>query len=416
LARYSKVPQGSRIYPPIIKNISLPLWLTPATVFSPTQTNTTLKMAEKAASRGPLGRVVVIGGNGFLGHHIVNQALENWTTTATIGIDLRCERNRNPNAEYRECDITDSERLLSLFEELKPDVVIHTASPVAVNPKIGNDVFKKVNVDGTQAVVDACQKTGVKALVYTSSASVISDNVTDLLNADERWPLIRGDQQTEYYSETKAQAEEIVIKANRQDDSKLLTTSIRPAGIFGEGDVQTLAGILNAYKRGKHTIQVGTNENLFDFTYVGNVAHAHLLAAQLLLATAASSTVPLDHERVDGEAFFITNDTPVYFWDFARTIWHAAGYDKGTEPNWYLNRELGITFGYISEVIASILGKTPTLTRKAIIMSCMTRYYNINKAKRALRYQPLWTLKEGIDRGVNWFLEQDKAAAAPIKA
>ena len=137
---------------------------------------------------------------------------------------------------------------------------------------------------------------------------------------------------------------------------------------------------------------------------------------KLLLATAASSTIPLDHERVDGEAFFITNDTPVYFWDFARTIWHAAGYDKGTESNWYLNRELGITFGYISEVLASILGKTPTLTRKAIIMSCMTRYYNINKAKRALHYQPLWSLKEGIDRGVNWFLEQDKAAAAPVKA
>ncbi|KAF5249957.1 hypothetical protein FANTH_4757 [Fusarium anthophilum] len=369
-------------------------------------------MAEKTKSRGPLGRVVVIGGNGFLGHHIVNQALEQWTTTATIGVDLRCERNRNPKAEYRECDITDSERLLSLFEELKPDVVIHTASPVAVNPNIGHDVFKKVNVDGTQAVVDACQKTGVKVLVYTSSASVISDNVTDLLNADERWPLIRGAAQTEYYSETKAQAEEIVLKANRQEGCKLLTTSIRPAGIFGEGDVQTLAGILNAYKRGKHTIQVGANENLFDFTYVGNVAHAHLLAAQLLLATAASPTIPLDHERVDGEAFFITNDTPVYFWDFARAIWRAAGYDKGTEGNWGLNREVGIAIGYISEVLANILGKTPTLTRKSIIMSCMTRYYNINKAKRALRYQPVWSLKEGIDRGVNWFLEQDKAAAA----
>jgi sterol-4alpha-carboxylate 3-dehydrogenase (decarboxylating) len=160
-------------------------------------------MAEKTQSRGPLGRVVVIGGNGFLGHHIVNQALEQWTTTAVIGVDLRCERNRNPAAEYRECDITDSERLLSLFEELKPDVVIHTASPVAVNPKIGHDIFKKVNVDGTQAVVDACQQTGVKVLVYTSSASVISDNVNDLLNADERWPLVRGEAQTEYYSETK---------------------------------------------------------------------------------------------------------------------------------------------------------------------------------------------------------------------
>ncbi|KAF4986933.1 hypothetical protein FDECE_15691 [Fusarium decemcellulare] len=372
--------------------------------------------SSETKSRGPLGRVVVIGGNGFLGHHIVNQALESWTTSAVIGVDLRCERNRNPAAEYRECDITDPERLLSLIEELKPDVVIHTASPVANNPKIGNDIFKKVNVDGTQAVVDACQQAGVKALVYTSSASVTSDNSTDLLNADERWPLIRGEQQTEYYSETKAAAEELVLKANRQDDYKLLTCAIRPAGIFGEGDVQTLAGMLNAYKRGKHTVQVGSNENIFDFTYVGNVAHSHLLAAQLLLVTAASPTIPLDHERVDGEAFFITNDEPVYFWDFARAIWRAAGNEKGKEGNWTLPRDLGIAFGFISEVLASIMGKDATLTRKAIIMSCMTRYYNITKAKRVLRYKPLWTLQEGINRGVDWFLEQDKLQAAAVKA
>lgn len=180
--------------------------------------------------------------------------------------------------------------------------------------------------------------------------------------------------------------------------------------------MQTLAGILNVYKRGKHNVQVGNNENLFDFTYVGNVAHSHLLAAQLLLVTAASPTVPLDHERVDGEAFFITNDEPVYFWDFARAIWHAAGHDKGKEGTWTLPRELGIGLGFISEVFGSILGKTPTLTRKAIIMSSMTRYYNITKAKRVLRYKPLWTLQEGINRGVEWFAEQDRQQAAAAKA
>lgn len=64
-------------------------------------------------------------------------------------------------------------------------------------------MYKKVNVDGTQCVIEACQKTGVKALVYTSSASVISDNATDLINADERWPVIPPKAQTEYYSQTK---------------------------------------------------------------------------------------------------------------------------------------------------------------------------------------------------------------------
>lgn len=89
-------------------------------------------------------------------------------------------------------------------------------------------------------------------------------------------------------------------------------------------------------------------------------------------------------------------------------MWRAAGSDAGTEKVWTLNRSLGITFGYLSEVFSHVLGRKPTLTRKGIIYSSMTRYYNIGKAKRVLRYKPLYTLQEGIERGVRWFLEQEK--------
>ncbi|UKZ73185.1 hypothetical protein TrVFT333_000826 [Trichoderma virens FT-333] len=337
--------------------------------------------------RGDLGSVLVIGGNGFLGHHIVNQALESWNCTSVASIDLRCTRNINDKASYHECDITDAAKLTEILQKVKPDIV---------------------NIGGTKAVIEACQNTGVKALVYTSSASVISDNENDLLNADEDYPVIRGAQQKEYYSETKAAAEELVIKANRQEPSRLLTTSIRPAGIFGEGDVQTLAGLLRAYDNNKSHIQLGDNTNIFDFTYVGNVAHAHLLAARLLIATAASHTIPLSHERVDGEIFFVTNDSPVYFWDFARAVWRAAGSDKGTEGVWVISRGMGILLGAASEVFFGIIGKPPTFTRLRATVSTMTRYYNISKAKRVLRYEPLWTLQQGIDRGVGWFMEERK--------
>ncbi len=86
-------------------------------------------------------------------------------------------------------------------------MVIHTASPAPQAASATSDaLFKKVNVDGTQCVIETCRKTGVKALVYTSSASVVSDNKSDLINVDERWPVIRGKDQTEYYSETKVRA------------------------------------------------------------------------------------------------------------------------------------------------------------------------------------------------------------------
>ncbi|RAL66109.1 hypothetical protein DID88_005766 [Monilinia fructigena] len=101
--------------------------------------------------------------------------------------------------------------------------------------------------------------------------------------------------------------------------------------------------------------------------------NAHLLAAAALLATIKLGTTPLDHERVDGEAFLITNGSPIPFWDMARAVWAAAGSTKGTEH---------------------------------VNFSCMTRYFNIDKARTRLGYVPLVSLDEGIKITVKHFEEE----------
>ncbi|OTA64526.1 C-3 sterol dehydrogenase/C-4-like protein [Hypoxylon sp. EC38] len=368
-------------------------------------------MSHETIAQPLLGRVLVIGGCGFLGHHVVNLLLRDWTCTVSV-IDLKCQRNRRPDSdgvEYVEADITDADNLIKIFGKLKPDVVIHTASPPAQGlGAVANDIFRKVNVDGTRAVITACQKNNVKALVYTSSASVMSDNRNDLINANEDYPVIRGKMQTEYYSETKAHAEKLVLEANRAEGTDLLTTAIRPSGIFGEGDMQLVHHTVQVLREGKDKVQVGLNDNLFDFTYVENVAHAHLLAARALLVTHASTTDPLDYEKVDGEPFIVTNDSPVYFWDLMRAIWREAGSQKGTDHVWVMSRDVGILLGFLSEMFFKIIGKTPTLNRQRIIYSSMTRYYDITKAKRRLGYKPLVSLSDGVKRTVKWTLEQEK--------
>jgi len=154
-------------------------------------------------SKSPLGKVVVIGGCGFLGHHIVNLLLSSYSCKVSV-VDLFTNRNRRPDSDgvsYYDGDITSISSLTSIFEKIKPDVVIHTASPNLVG---ANDaLYYKVNVEGTKCVIEACKKTGVKALVYTSSASVLSDTQSDLVNADESWPVIPPSAQIEYYSTTK---------------------------------------------------------------------------------------------------------------------------------------------------------------------------------------------------------------------
>ena len=155
----------------------------------------------QAKNAKSLGNVLVIGGCGFLGHHIVNLLSQDYTCNVSV-LDLRTTRNRRSGVDYYDGDITDLAGLIGIFNKVKPDVVIHTASPEA-NSGVPKTVLSKVNVEGTLCVIEACQSTGVTALVYTSSASVISDNASDLINANEVYPVLRAPQQTDYYSETK---------------------------------------------------------------------------------------------------------------------------------------------------------------------------------------------------------------------
>ena len=94
----------------------------------------------------------------------------------------------------------------------------------------------------------------------------------------------------------------------------MVTCAIRPAGIYGEKDTTVTYKILEHGSQASQTVlkmQLGDNDNLFDFTYVGNIAYAHMLAGHRLLATYdrydAGHGALLEHERVDGEAFNITN-------------------------------------------------------------------------------------------------------------
>ncbi len=208
----------------------------------------------------------------------------------------------------------------------------------------------------------------------------------------------------------QAYAEMAVLGANRTP-ADFLTCAIRPAGIVGDGDVQIIPPMIQAYRSGKTKFQVGDNSGLFDFTYVENVAYGHVLGLQALLHShRILPTVPLDHERVDGEAFFITNGQPVYFWDFARAVWHEAGDRTPISQVWKLNKDFAMSIGGILEWVFWALGRKPSLTRQQVRYSTLNKYHNIDKARRRLGYSPLVDLDEGIRRGVRYHLEHEAKA------
>ncbi|KAI0755133.1 C-3 sterol dehydrogenase [Daedaleopsis nitida] len=213
---------------------------------------------------------LVIGGSGFLGRHVVEALLARGDSVSVFDIV-----QRHHDVPFYSGDISEEEQVSDALRKSGATCIIHTASPLH-----GLDdpaLYWKVNVDGTQAVINAAVANGVPKLVYTSSAGVIF-NGEDLIDVDER--LLPLEKAMDPYNESKAKAEEIVLAANGKGG--LYTVALRPAGIFGPGDRQFLAGLLQVWQRGQSHIQVGDNTNLFDWTYVGNCVYAHLLAADKL--------------------------------------------------------------------------------------------------------------------------------------
>lgn len=198
----------------------------------------------------------------------------------------------------------------------------------------------------------------------------------------------------------------------------MVTCAVRPAGIYGEKDTTFTHKILEHSSKASPLVlsmQLGDNNNLFDFTYVGNIAYAHLLAAYRLAATAtryeSGQSAPLDHERLDGQAFNITNDSPVYFWDMTRAAWALTG--KYVEPHqvWELPEGLLGPIGSLAETVMGLFGKTPRLTQRMVRYSCMTRYYSSDKAKVRLGYRPIVSVDEGLARAVGYVLARDQQGA-----
>ncbi|KAJ1918212.1 erg26, C-3 sterol dehydrogenase [Mycoemilia scoparia] len=346
---------------------------------------------------------LVIGGEGFLGRSIVNALLARINSSQPDNkfrsdivrvLDIRrntANKDDDGKIEFFIGDITKPEDVEAALTANGKNVntVFHTASPIMKAPE---KLHYNVNVVGTKNVLEVCRRCGVENFVYTSSASVVYSGEA-LVNVDESIPY--ANPFADYYSETKAIAEKMVLDAN--DSSKFRTVALRPSGIFGPGDRQATPGALLAQKRNFPVlIQVGDNTAKFDFTYVENLADAHLLAAD-----------KVQHiKEVGGEAFFITNDDPIGMWSFMRMLWSAVGDTRGPKliiPTWLAGIILVVlrflsSIGLVKHEVPFVFGMTFT-----------DRYFNISKAKRLLGYTPRVSYAEGVPIAVEACLDRWKA-------
>lgn len=129
-------------------------------------------------------RVLITGAAGFIGSHLADRLLSRGDYVAGLDnfneyYDPAIKRANiaaaGANAHYRlyEADILDEARLRDIFKEERPDVVVHLAARAGVRPSLQDpNLYHRVNVIGSQHILDACRDMGPRHLVFASSSSV----------------------------------------------------------------------------------------------------------------------------------------------------------------------------------------------------------------------------------------------------
>ena len=179
----------------------------------------------------------------------------------------------------------------------------------------------------------------------------------------------------------KVHAEELVLSACGRD---VKTCVLRPSVLCGEGDNQLMPSIHACIAKRETPYIIGDGLNLWDLTYVANVADAHVLAAENLLSTMTAA----------GEVFFIQNNEPIPFRDFSLTIWRHFGHIPPFEIA--IPVPLAWFAGLVAECFTWASGTTSTLSRGSVKDACSTRYASGIKAERILGYRPQIGIEEGL--------------------
>ncbi|KAI1175971.1 C-3 sterol dehydrogenase/C-4 decarboxylase family protein [Nemania sp. FL0916] len=374
-------------------------------------------MGEGARSPPILSPIVVTGGCGFIGSHIVENLLQSEPGCQIHVVDVNTNQNRFAGVSYHTCDISLADTVNAVFAEAKPKTVFHVACPDSLVKDAA--VFQRVNVDGARNLLKACHRIGtVQAFVNTGTSGVIHDSISDLVDADETLPVLQYPAQKRVYTLTKAEAEADVLAANRRyGDASILTVSIRPSSTFGERDTVTMGKIVANARAGKARFQIGPGKNMYDFVYISNLVDAHILAARALVL-AYGHPPPAPEMRVDGETFHVTNEEPVNFWDFQRAIAASVGLpvkqeDVKVVPAWVAMATAGVNEWLYW--LLTLGSQQPSITREAIHLTTINRTMSNAKARRVLHYIPKVSIDDGLAKAGKWFVEEEEKAKANKK-
>ncbi len=314
-------------------------------------------------------RVALTGASGYTGGRLLEALRARGDEVAVlVRPESVSERLRSRASRVVEGGLGDAEAASRLVEGA--DAVLHVA---AVYRTAGHpdSYYREVNVVGTERLLEAAARAGVRRFVHTSTVGVHGH--VERPPADETAPFAPGD----IYQATKAEAEALVLEFHRKRG--LPVAVVRPGAIYGPGETRFLK-LFRAIARGRYAI-VGTGRTFYHPVYIDDLVSGFLLA--------------LDRPEAVGEAFLVCGPTYVSQADLAALVARHTG---GRVLPFRIPARPVQWAGDLVEALCVPLGLEPPLHRRRVDFWTKSRAFTIEKARRLLGYDPKVDLDEGLRR------------------
>jgi UDP-glucuronate 4-epimerase len=319
-------------------------------------------------------RIVVTGGAGFIGSHTCERLLaeghavtilddlNDFYSPADKIANVAAVRRKGP-AAFHKGDINDESLVARVFQQARPDAVIHLAARAGVRPSLEQPLlYERTNVRGTLTLLEACRQFQVPKFVFGSSSSIygVANRVPFSEDDSVNLPISP-------YAATKIAGEKIAYTYSHLYGLKV--SCLRFFTVFGPRQRPDLAirKFTTMIAAGQTIPVFGDGSSGRDYTFVDDIVEGIMAA--------------LYHDAAY-EAFNLGNSHPVRLMALIATIEQALG--KKAEIRWLPEQP----------------GDVPIT------------YADISKARQMLGFQPRISLEEGIARFVEWYCSARVEAAA----
>ena len=308
-------------------------------------------------------KIIVTGGAGFIGSHIVDAYVKKGHGVSIID-DLSSGKKEyiNPGASFYRADINDKEEIDRIIDKEKPAVINHHAAQISVRNSVENPINDAmINILGFLNLLEAARRNGIKKIIFASSGGVVYGDAKIIPTSEAYMPL----QPLSPYGITKLCTENYLHYYHKSYG--ISYTALRYSNIYGprqnpHGEAGVVAIFSLKLLKGIRAVINGTGSQTRDYLYIADVVAANILAL---------------NPGIEGS------------------------FNIGTGIETSVNEVYGFIKNIVKSDIPAIHGPAKSGEQQR---SCL----DVSKARRNMGWKPEIKLFEGLQKTVNFFQNNEK--------